>query len=176
MLLEKTAAASRQTSEEQMTKFQSTQLPDNERPLTCMFFFFASQMKRNMQPADPDLVRRGKMPDQSTHQLDTMLARVRMYAAHSPLISKFETFSVEIPETVFQDSTSTSTFSRDEIHDTVMMLKFRDRRAREQWIATREWQEFMRDTERKHVFRQMPHVRCASSLRGLMDPWDSLTA
>lgn len=174
MLLQRTAAASRSASDEPRTSPRSTQLPDNERPLTCMFFFFASQMQRNIQPADADLVRRGKVPNQPTHQLDTLLARVGMHAAHSPLISKFETFPVEIPAAASEDTNTLS--SRDEIHDTVMMLKFRDRRAREQWIATREWQAFMRDTEAKDVFRRMPHVRCASSVRGLMDPWDSLTA
>lgn len=185
MLLQPTTSASSATNTrpkpvetEIPTSLPKTQIPDGERPLTCMFLFFASQMHRNIQAADPDLVRRGVMPDQPTHQLDSMLARVGMHAVHSPLISKFQTFPVEIPS----GAGSTSEFSedatsmREEFHDTVMMMKFRDKRAREEWIATREWQAFMRDTEVNDVFRRMPHVRCASSARGLMDPWDSLTA
>lgn len=177
MLLQRTNAASttRLKPGESEADRRATQLADGERPLTCMFFFFASQMKRNIQPADPDLVKRGKMPDRPTHQLDSMLARIGMHAAHSPLVSKFQTFPVEIPDSLGFSSKNPKP-AREEAHDTVMMMKFRDKRAREEWIATKEWQEFMRNTDGQDVFRRMPHVRCASSMRGLMDPMDSLTA
>lgn len=175
MLLQRTAlgeqSASRQTKEHR----DERQLRDSERPLTCMFFFFASQMKRNIQPADQDLVRRGKVIDQPTHRLDSMLARVGMHAALSPLVTDFQTYPVEILDAPgFSQKNPKS--SREEIHDSVMMMKFRDKRAREEWIATKEWQDFMAKTEGEQVFRRMPHVRCASSVRGLMDPIDSLTA
>jgi hypothetical protein len=147
----------------------------SDRPLTCMFFFFASQMKRNVQPADPDLVRRGKVADQPTHQLDSMVARIGLHAAYSPLVTKFHTYPVEIPDAPGFSPRNPKP-SRDDVHDTVMLMKFRDKRAREEWIATKEWQEFMQNTEGQQVFRRMPHVRCASSVRGLMDPMDILTA
>lgn len=177
MLLQRTTATATRRSKlgESEADQQAKQMADGERPLTCMFYFFASQMKRNIQPADPDLVRRGKMPDRPTHQLDSMLARIGMHAAHSPLISKFEAFPVEIPDSPGSTSESPK-HPQEQFHDTVMMMKFRDKRAREEWIVTKEWQEFMTNTNGQDVFRRMPHVRCASSVRGLMDPMDSLTA
>lgn len=177
MLLRQTTAATirRPKPGDPEADHQPKQVADGERPLTCMFYFFASQMKQNIQPADTDLVRRGKMPDQPTHQLDSMLARIGMHAAHSPLISKFETFPVEIPD-IPSSTSEKQKPPREQVHDTVMLMKFRDKRAREEWIVTKEWQEFMANTNGQDVFRRMPHVRCASSLRGLMDPMDSLTA
>lgn len=150
---------------------------DGDRPLTCMFYFFASQMQRNIQPADQDLVRRGSMADKPTHQLDSMITRLGTKAAFSPLVSKFETYPTEIPdprpESIRRKNPAPSP---EEFHDTVVIMKFRDKRARQEWIATKEWQEFMQKTEGQEVFRRMPHVRCASSVRGLMDPWDILTS
>ncbi|KAJ9637580.1 uncharacterized protein PV06_09461 [Exophiala oligosperma] len=155
---------------------RNSQIADSQRPLTCMFYFFASQMKRNIQPADRDLVQRGRLPDEPTHKLDTMVARLRMQAAFSPHVTKFETYPVEIPDPAPTWLKREARPSPEEIHDTVMLMKFRNKRAREEWIATKEWQEFMTKTEGEQVFRRMPHVRCASSLRGLMDPVDILTA
>ncbi|KEF61133.1 uncharacterized protein A1O9_02698 [Exophiala aquamarina CBS 119918] len=177
MLLQRTTAAAPRRSKPGKSEadHQPKQVAEGERPLTCMFYFFASQMKRNIQPADPDLVRRGKMPDRPTHQLDSMLTRIGMHAAHSPLVAKFETFPVEIPD-LQRESSNGPRPSREEVHDTVMMMKFRDKRAREEWIVTKEWQEFMTNTNGQDVFRRMPHVRCASSVKGLMDPMDSLTS
>ncbi|KIW20380.1 hypothetical protein PV08_00955 [Exophiala spinifera] len=154
----------------------NNQMADSQRPLTCMFYFFASQMKRNIQRADEDLVQRGKLPDEPIHRLDTMIARLRMHAAYSPHITKFETYPVEIPDAAPTWLKRPPRPSPEEVHDTVMLMKFRNKGAREEWIATKEWQEFMTKTEGEQVFRRMPHVRCASSLRGLMDPVDILTA
>ncbi|KAH0846469.1 hypothetical protein AYO21_11247 [Fonsecaea monophora] len=168
MLLERTALSKQHAASRTTAELQMKEDADGQRPLTCMFYFFASQMKRNVQPADQDLVRRGKLEDKPTHQLDSMITRLGMHAAFSPLISKFETYPVQIPET--------DPASREEVHDTVMIMKFRDKRARQEWIATKQWQDFMEETESQQVFRRMPHVRCASSLRGLMDPIDIVTA
>ncbi|KIW97152.1 uncharacterized protein Z519_02544 [Cladophialophora bantiana CBS 173.52] len=178
MLLERTSQSKQRTAARTTHEgLEAKQDADAQRPLTCMFYFFASQMKRNMQPADQDLVRRGRLEDKPTHQLDSMIARLGMHAAFSPLISKFDTYPVEIadtaPESSLQKNPATS---REDVHDTVMIMEFRDKRARQEWIATKEWQEFMRETEGQQVFRRMPHVRCASSIRGLMDPMDILTA
>lgn len=180
MLFQRAATADSSPSpsdSREITAARSTgsKLADGDRPLTCMFFFFASQMKHNLQAADQELVRRGRMPDCPTHKLDSMIDRIGMHASYSPLISKFDTYPVEIPENV-AGSRSKAALSRQEAHDTVMMIKFRDKRAREDWIATKEWQDFMHSTDAEGVFRRMPHVRCASSLRGLMDPVDSLLA
>jgi len=153
---------------------ESRFLRDGERPLTCMFYFFASQMKRNIQPPDPDLVQR-RMADGPTHRMDTLLARIGLYAAHSPLITSFETYPVDIPDAPGFSAKNPKP-PREVVHDTMLLMKFRDKRAREEWIATKEWQEFMQKTEAEKVFRRMPHVRCASSVRGLMDPIDILTA
>jgi len=175
MLLQRSALSEQAAAGETKADRDAKDVADSERPLTCMFFFFASQMKRNIQPADQDLVRRGKLVDQPTHQLDSMLARLGMHAAHSPLVTKFQTYPVEIPDAPGFSERNPKP-SREEVHDTVMMMKFRDKRAREEWIATKEWQDFMQKTDGQQVFRRMPHVRCASSVRGLMNPIDILTA
>jgi hypothetical protein len=140
-----------------------------------MFYFFASQMRKNMEDADPDLVRRRKIPDQPTHKFENMLARIGMHASFSPLISQFETYPVDIPDAPGFSKRSPKP-SRDTVHDTVLLMKFKSKQAREEWIATKEWQAFMRNTENEEVFRRMPHVRCASSTKGLMDPIDILTS
>jgi hypothetical protein len=172
MLLQRTAQSEQAT--EAKPGHDAKEASDT-RPLTCMFFFFASQMKRNIQPADQDLVRRGIVLDQPTHRLDSMVAKIGMHAAHSPLVAKFQTYPVEIPDAPGWSDRNPKP-SRQDTHDTVMLMKFRDKRAREEWIATKEWQDFMTKTEGEQVFRRMPHVRCASSIRGLMDPVDMLTA
>jgi hypothetical protein len=145
------------------------------QPLTCMFYFFASQMKHNVQSADPDLVARKRIADKPTHKLDNMLAWIGMQAAYSPLVASFETYPVEIPDAPGFGKNNPKP-SREQVHDTVLMMKFRDKRAREEWIATREWQDFMKKSNADpSLFRRMPHVRCASSAKGLMDPIDVLT-
>ncbi|KIX98208.1 uncharacterized protein Z520_06288 [Fonsecaea multimorphosa CBS 102226] len=177
MILERTSLSRQHAASRAAAELETKQEADGQRPLTCMFYFFASQMKQNVQPPDQDLVRRGKLEDKPTHQLDSMIARLAMHAAFSPLISKFETYPVEIPNTAPASARQKNrTASREQVHDSVMIMKFRDKRARQEWIATKEWQDFMRETEGQQVFRRMPHVRCASSLRGLMDPMDILTA
>lgn len=175
MLLQRTTLSEKHAEAQSKAERDARRVADSERPLTCMFFFFASQMKRNIQPADQDLVQRGKMVDKPTHQLDSMVARIGMHAAHSPLVTKFETYPVMIPDAPGFSQRNPKP-SREEVHDTVMLMKFRDKRAREEWIVTKEWQEFMQKTEDQQVFRRIPHVRCASSVKGLMDPVDILTA
>jgi hypothetical protein len=56
----------------------------------------------------------------------------------------------------------------------MLLVGFPHKRAWEQWIMTKEWQRFMRQTEEEQVFRRDPRVRCASSLKGLSDPMDVL--
>ncbi|KAI1613831.1 hypothetical protein EDD36DRAFT_208517 [Exophiala viscosa] len=175
MRFQRTSLAEQAESSQTKVQRDERKARDYERPLTCMFFFFASQMKRNIQPADPDLVRRGKIVDQPTHRLDSMLARLEMHAALSPLVTDLQTYPVEIPDAPAFSQKDPKP-SREEVRDSVMTIKFRDKRAREEWIATKEWQDFMAKTEGEQVFRRMPHVRCASSMRGLMDPLDMLTA
>ena len=150
-------------------------LNDSDKPITCMFYFFASQMEKNIESADPDLVRRQKIPDRPTHKFENMLARIGIHASYSPLVSRFETYLVEIPDAPAASAGNLKE-QRETVHDTVLMMKFRSKRGREDWIATKEWQAFMKRTESEDVFRRMPHVRCASSTRGLMDPIDILTA
>ncbi|OCT54964.1 hypothetical protein CLCR_03153 [Cladophialophora carrionii] len=177
MLLRRTSLSEQHAARETPAEQQARHAADGERPLTCMFYFFASQMKRNIQPADPDLVRRGTIEDKPIHQLDSMIARLGMQAAFSPLVSKFDTYPAEIPDPRPESSRRKKPAPPPgEVHDTVLIMKFRDKRAQQEWIATREWQEFVQKTEGQEVFRRMPHVRCASSVRGLMDPMDILTA
>ena len=63
---------------------------------------------------------------------------------------------------------------RETMHDTMLLMKFRSKKAREEWIETKEWQQFMEKTENEGVFRRIPHVRCAGSLKGLRDPMEVL--
>jgi hypothetical protein len=133
-----------------------------------MMYFFASQMSRNMQfssSSDSD-----KNLHTPIHPLDKLLSKVGVHAAFSPLVTQFETFPVEIP----QPPGRRSKMPREVNHDTMLLVKFRSKQAREEWIATKEWREFMEKTEREGVFRRIPHVRCAGSLRGLSDPMEVL--
>lgn len=133
----------------------------------CMMYFFASQMRQNMQSAvDSDKT----LPTTQTHPLDKLLSKISTHAAFSPLITRFETFPVETPLPPGRRPQA----PRDVNHDTLLLVKFRSARAREEWIRTREWREFMERTEREGVFRRLPHVRCAGSLKGLGDPMEVL--
>ena len=130
-------------------------------------YFFAAQMRQNMQPAaDSDQT----LQTSQTHPLDKLLAKVSTHAAFSPLIARFETFPVEISVPPGRRLLA----PREVNHDTLLLVKFRNARARDEWIRTREWQEFMERTERDRVFRRLPHVRCARSLKGLGDPMECL--
>ena len=104
------------------------------------------------------------------HPLDALLKKIGVHAAFSPLVTQFETFPVEIP----QPPGRGIKVPRDLNHDTMLLVKFRSKRAREEWIATREWRDFMEKTDSEGVFRRMPHVRCAGSLKGLSDPLEVL--
>jgi hypothetical protein len=157
MLLERRASAS--ASSKGHEDLPSTSPKPPEPPLTCMMYFFASQMRQNIQPS-------GSTPP--THPLDKLLSKIGVHAAFSPLVTRFETFPVEVPLPPSKVS------DKEANHDTLLLVKFRSKRAREEWIATREWREFMERTEREGVFRRLPHVRCAGSLRGLGDPMEVL--
>ena len=147
---------------------QSTGLKTEEKPLTCMIYFFASQMARNIQEVKDSRVT-SSLGDKNSpvyaHRLDTLLSEVKYHARLSPFVTHFETFPVEMPPPGKPKNTS-----REEMHDTMLVVKFPHKRAWEQWVMTKEWQRFMEKTEREQVFRRTPHVRCASSLRGLHDP------
>ena len=104
------------------------------------------------------------------HPLDVLLKKIGVHAAFSPLVTQFETFPVETP----QPAGWRVKVSRELNHDTMLLVKFRSKRAREEWIATREWRDFMEKTDSEGVFRRIPHVRCAGSLRSLSDPLEVL--
>lgn len=157
MLLERTTAA-RTRAEDPASAIAADKA---EQPLTCMIYFFASQMGRNVQ---------NQTNPPPTHPLEKLISKVGTHAAFSPLVTKFETFPVEIPELPGRKPK----FPKEVMHDTMLLMKFRSKRAREEWIATREWREFMEKTESEGVFRRIPHVRCAASLKGLSDPMEVL--
>lgn len=140
-----------------------------EKPLTCMVYFFASQMPRNIQAVKDSRETSSLLGDKSSpvyaHRLDTLLSEIGYHAHLSPFVTHFETFPVEMPPPGRPKNTT-----REEMHDTMLLAKFPHKRAWEQWVMTKEWQRFMEKTEREQVFRRVPHVRCASSLRGLSDP------
>ena len=148
-----------------------------DEPLTCMIYFFASQMGRNTQTAPvPSNGRSASVnTNHSVHRLDTLLAKIGTHASFSPLITRFDTFPVEIPEAAAQSKRQKRP-PQATVHDTMLLVKFRSAKAREEWIATREWRDFMQQTETEDVFRRMPHVRCARSLKGLRDPIEVLSA
>lgn len=148
-----------------------------DEPLTCMIYFFASQMGRNIQTAPVPSSGRSASGDakHSVHPLDTLLAKIGIHASFSPLITRFDTFNVEIPEAAAQ-SRRRKRPPEETVHDTMLLVGFRSTKAREEWIATREWRDFMQQTETENVFRRMPHVRCARSLKGLRDPIEVLSA
>ena len=167
MILERTSLSASQGSVERP---HVAEKPD--QPLTCMIYFFASQMSRNIQTIPPSEQRsptdRRPVP---THRLDSLLTRMGAHAAFSPLITHFETFPVEVPG---PPGRRRSMPPRGSVHDTMLLMRFRSKRAREEWIESREWQEFMEKTENEGVFRRIPHVRCAGSLMGLRDPMEVL--
>ncbi len=93
--------------------------------------YYASQMKRDIQPADTDLVRRGIVKDRPTHRLDTMIARTGMHAARSPLITQIQTVPDKIPEASGWSQRNPRP-SWEDVYDTAMFMKFRDKGAREE--------------------------------------------
>ncbi|KAL2219998.1 hypothetical protein M432DRAFT_291625 [Thermoascus aurantiacus ATCC 26904] len=145
---------------------------DSTRPLACMIFFFASQMTRNLETkkaAGSEMD--GRRPSTSVHRLDTLLSEVQRHAEVSPYVTRFESIPVEMPPPGPPKGTT-----REEMHDVLLLASFKNKWAWKQWIQTKEWQQFMQKTEKEGVFRKMPHVRCASSLKGLRDPIDILTS
>jgi len=175
MLFERTANAGAGKASPIPTPHQKgTSAPaPSEPPLTCMIYFFASQMGQNTLTRTLS----SSSSDQTTpitHPLDKLLKQVGVHAALSPLITQFETFPVEIPQPPGPRRSNKVPMPREVNHDTMLLVKFRSQRAREEWIATREWRDFMERTESEGVFRRIPHVRCAGSVRGLSDPLEVL--
>lgn len=174
MLLQRTSSSERRSGERETS--ERNELRAGEKPLTCMVYFFASQMRKHVQEKG---VEHRNFPEKQVqtapkHRLDSLLSNIKMHAFYSPLITRFEMLPVEIPEAGISWRKS-PTMPRESMHDTLLLMQFRSNRAQEEWIATREWQTFMNSTESEGVFRRIPHVRCASSLRGLFDPVDVLT-
>lgn len=65
----------------------------------------------------------------------------------------------------------------NEERDTVLLMQFKSKASREHWMRSKEWREFYENVNSDDGgCRRMPHVRCARSLRGLMDVEDVLTA
>ncbi|OJD13808.1 hypothetical protein AJ78_05765 [Emergomyces pasteurianus Ep9510] len=145
------------------------------KPLVCVIFFFASQMSRNIQTARvaPDVVlssnNRSEPP--KVHRLDNLLSEVQEHAQVSPLVTKFETFPVEMAPPGRPRGTT-----REAMHDTMLLVNFKNKQAWKEWVQTKEWQDFMQKTEKEGVFRRLPHVTCANSLKGLRNPLEVLMA
>jgi hypothetical protein len=142
----------------------------SEKPLTCMIFFFASQMTRNLQEPEKGASEHTDSAHR-IHRLDSLLAEARQHAERSPYVTRFEAIPVEMAPPGRPPGTS-----REEMHDTLLLASFKNKTAWQQWIQTPEWQQFMQRTEQDVVFRRIPHVRCAQSLKGLRNPLEVLTA
>lgn len=172
MLLERTSL--NRSTERGIAAVSSPSKPDD--PLTCMIYFFTSQMSRNLQTAPTaSTSKSSQMATQAPeHRLDTLLSKIGVHASLSPLITQFERFPVEIPDALVRSKWWTKP-RREATHDIMLLVRFRSKRAREEWIETRQWKEFMLQTEAEGVFRRMPHVRCAQSLKGLRDPIEILS-
>lgn len=150
--------------------------PKQEKPLSCIVFFFASQMSSNLQPRHMltglTNERIGALTRQTrVHRLDVLLTEVREHANRSPYVTRFEPIPVEMSPPGRPKGTT-----RDEMHDVLLLASFRNKTAWQKWIETPEWQRFMQKTENEAVFRRMPHVRCAHSLKGLRNTLEILMA
>lgn len=146
---------------------------EKEKPLACMIFFFASQMTCNLQNPATSLESENVVGKSNGrhHQLDTLLAEVREHANKSPYVTRFEVIPVEMAPPGRPRGTSSQ-----EMHDTLLLASFKSKNAWRQWIQTSEWKHFMQETADKGVFRRIPHVRCAHSLKGLRNPFEVLMA
>jgi hypothetical protein len=144
-----------------------------EKPLACIIFFFASQMSCNLQapPESSDVTDRVVMQRNRTHRLDVLLAQVGEHANRSPYVTRFEPIPVEMAPPGRPAGTSSA-----EMHDTLLLASFKNKAAWQKWIETPEWQQFMKKTENDAVFRRIPHVRCAHSLKGLRNTLEVLMA
>lgn len=162
------------TGQERMPKSRG------EQPLTCLFYFFHSHKRAHLSSVpDPDLVSRNRQdPSIPVHRLDTHLIRLQMHASFSPLIKSFDRYPVAVdglqPPAIGSRNDAAASVNLG--RDTAVLIEFRDKRAQEDWLATREWQEFYRNVNIDGACRATPHVRCARSLRGLMDISEVLTA
>ncbi|OKL63951.1 hypothetical protein UA08_00675 [Talaromyces atroroseus] len=143
------------------------------KPLACIIFFFASQMSCNLQrPAtSSDATDGAAMQQPRIHRLDVLLAQVGEHAHRSPYVTRFEPIPVEMAPPGRPAGTS-----RAEMHDTLLLASFKDKAAWQKWIVTPAWQQFMASTENEAVFRRIPHVRCAHSLKGLRNALEILMA
>jgi hypothetical protein len=144
------------------------------KPLSCTIFFFASQMSRNLEEVNSsstELTNGATRSSARVHRLDTLLSQIQLHADRSPYVTRFEAVPVEMAPPGRPQGTS-----REEMHDTLLFASFKSKRAWENWIQTPEWQQFMQSTEKEGVFRRIPHVACAHSLKGLRNPLEVLMA
>ncbi|KUL92158.1 hypothetical protein ZTR_02522 [Talaromyces verruculosus] len=143
------------------------------KPLSCMIFFFASQMLSNLESpaASAGSADESRISRTRAHRLDVLLAEVGEHANHSPYVTRFEPIPVEMSPPGRPTGTS-----RDEMHDVLLLASFKDKTAWRKWIETPEWQRFMQRTENEAVFRRIPHVRCAHSHKGLRNTLEILMA
>ncbi|KAF3406940.1 hypothetical protein DPV78_001527 [Talaromyces pinophilus] len=143
------------------------------KPLSCMIFFFASQMLSNLESpaASGGSADESRISRTRAHRLDVLLAEVGEHANHSPYVTRFEPIPVEMSPPGRPTGTS-----RDEMHDVLLLASFKDKTAWQKWIETPEWQRFMQRTENEAVFRRIPHVRCAHSHKGLRNTLEVLMA
>jgi hypothetical protein len=146
---------------------------EKEKPLACIIFFFASHMTYNLQNPVTGLKSENAAggSEVRNHQLDSLLAEVREHANQSPYVTRFEAIPVEMAPPGRPRGTSSQ-----EMHDTLLLASFKSKNAWRQWIQTSEWKHFMQETANKGVFRRIPHVRCAHSLKGLRNPFEVLLA
>lgn len=143
------------------------------KPLSCMIFFFASQMLSNLETpaASAGSTDEPHTSHTRVHRLDALLAEVGESANRSPYVTRFEPIPVEMSPPGRPTGTS-----RDEMHDVLLLASFKDKTAWRKWIETPEWQRFMQRTENEAVFRRIPHVRCAHSHKGLRNTLEVLMA
>ncbi|EEQ89015.1 uncharacterized protein BDCG_04135 [Blastomyces dermatitidis ER-3] len=106
------------------------------KPLVGVIFFFASQMSRNIQTAripsgvEPSSHSQSEPP--KVHRLDNFLSEVQEHAHASPLVTKFETIPIEMaPPSRPRETT------RDAMHDTLLLVNFKNKQAWQEWIQTK---------------------------------------
>jgi hypothetical protein len=87
-------------SESRREAKERNELGAGERPLTCMVYFFASQMKKHVEDnrADQRLALEKQGQATPIHRLDSLQSKVKIHASYFPLITRFETILVETPQ------------------------------------------------------------------------------
>ncbi|EEH02858.1 predicted protein [Histoplasma capsulatum G186AR] len=62
------------------------------------------------------------------------------------------------------------------MQDEMLLVDFKNAQAWNEWVQTKEWQDFMQKTEKGGVFRCLHHEACTNSLRGLRGPIGAIMA